>query len=245
MRMVIASSTNPSRSAANTSSGLTRYSPPKPETFSVVVGDCLHNLSSSLNFLAHALAVAHTHPLPDKAADEVEFPIFGDVDRQGQPGMGPRLFRKNAQKRIRSMAPCVQTIIEGLQPYKRSDPFTDDPLWKLYELARFNRHRFLHPAVAGFSGVSWDPSKSTNAQLGPGTLYSRGGFVEGRTEVANFPIWPKDPNQQVYVHVEPNIGVAFAKGTPVVAGQSMVEVLSQIYNHIVFSVLNPLRTHLS
>src|SRR5215211_5227536 len=57
---------------------------PSPEVFSAIVGDCLHNLSSGLNYLAYELAVAYTNPLPDKAADEVEFPIFGDVDGKGQ-----------------------------------------------------------------------------------------------------------------------------------------------------------------
>lgn len=219
--------------------------PPEPETFSVIVGDCLHNLSSSLNYLAYALAVAHTDPLPEKAADEVEFPIFGDVDRQEQARSGPRLFRKNAPKRIRNMDPKAQTEIEGLQPYKRSTPFTDDPLWKLYELARFNRHRFLHPAVAGFSGVGIDTRRTVNASIGPGILRIHGGLIEGRTEIASIPARPTDPSKEMYVHLEPSIGVAFAKGTPVVAGESMVEVLSRIYNDIVFAVLPRLTPYLT
>ena len=85
-------------------------------------------VSSSLNFLAYDLALAHTGPLSDKAAEEIAFPIFGDVDRKGQFGEGPRMFRKNAPKRIRSMAPGAQTEIEGLQPYKRGSAFTEDPL---------------------------------------------------------------------------------------------------------------------
>jgi hypothetical protein len=217
---------------------------PDPAPFSVLVGDCLHNLSASLNFLAYELAVAHTDPLPEKAADEVEFPIFGDVDRQGQSGMGPRMFRKGAPKRIRSMAPGAQTVIEGLQPYKRSNPFTDDPLWKLYELARFNRHRFLHPAVAAFGGVAWDPANTSNAQIGSGTIRSYGGFIEGRTKVATFPVRPINPDEEVYVDLYPPIDIAFAKGTPVVAGESMAKILSEIYNHIVGEVIPLLRPFL-
>jgi hypothetical protein len=218
---------------------------PSPEVFSVLVGDCLHNLSASLNFLAYELAVAFTNPLPNRAADEVEFPIFGDVDGKGQPGTGPRIFRKRAPKRIWSMAPGAQTAIEELQPYKRSNPFTDDPLWKLYELARFNRHRFLHPAVAAFSGVLLDPSKITNATIGSGTIRVYEGFIEGRTEVARLPVQPIDPSQEVYVDLNPSIGISFAKGTPVVAGEPMVEILSEIYNDIVTEVLPSLVPYLT
>src|SRR5215208_3700808 len=39
---------------------------PSPSTFSVLVGDCLHNLASSLNFLAYDLSLAYTDPLPEK-----------------------------------------------------------------------------------------------------------------------------------------------------------------------------------
>jgi hypothetical protein len=220
--------------------------PPDSSIFSGLVGDCLHNLSASLNFLAFDLALAYTRPLPEKAADEVEFPIFGDVDRQGQVGMGPRLFRKGAPKRIRSMAPGAQAEIEGLQPYVRSNPFTDDPLWRLYGLARFNRHRVLHPAVAAFSGFGYKPSSSINLKgIGPGNLRSYGGFVEGRTVVARIPVQLSDPSKEVYVDIEPPADIAFAKGTPVVEGEPMVRTLSEIYNHIVTEVLPPLTPYLT
>lgn len=213
-------------------------------TLSVLVGDCLHNLSSSLNFLAYELALAHTNPLSDKAADEVEFPIFGDVDRKGQVGMGHQMFRKGAPRRIRSMATGAQAVIECLQPYKRNDSFTDDPLWQLYELARINRHRILHPAVATFSGAAWNPANTSNAAIGPGNIYSFGGFIEGRTKVASFPVRPIDTSQEVYVDLYPPIDIAFAKGTPVVAGEPMTKVLSEIYNYIVDGVLPPLQPFL-
>src|SRR5918998_2842474 len=163
---------------------------PSTATFSGIVGDCLHNLSSSLNFLVFDLARAYTNPLPEKVADKLAFPIFGNVDRQGRSGTGPRSFRSGRKERIGSLAPGAQTEIEGLQPYQRGNTFTEDPLWRLHELARFNRHRFLHLAVVALSGMVLDPAATSNAILGrsgPWTLQVHEGFVEGRTEVARFP----------------------------------------------------------
>jgi hypothetical protein len=218
---------------------------PSPEVFSGIVGDCLHNLSSSLNFLAYDLSLAYTNPLPDKAAEDVVFPIFGDVNRKGQPGTGWQRFRDNGRQLIRAMSPSAQAEIEGLQPYNRGSAFTEDPLWRLNELARFNRHRFLHPAVAALSGASWtDPMHNVRA-IGPGTIRVHGGFIEGRTKVMEIPIQPIDPSQEVYMHAEPYVGIAFSKGTPAVPRESMVEILSEIYNHIVSEVLPPLTPYLT
>jgi len=51
---------------------------PVPDRFSILIGDCVHNLRSALDHLALALARRHT---PSMTADEIrgsEFPIFGD-----------------------------------------------------------------------------------------------------------------------------------------------------------------------
>ena len=121
-------------------------------------------------------------------------------------------------------------------------------MWRLYELARFNRHRFLHPAAAALSGMILDFDRINNARIGvdgPWAMQVHGGFVEGRTEVARFPVRPIDPSKEVYVDVNPAIDVAFAKGTPLVAGEPMVQILSEIYNHIIGEVLPRLTPYLT
>jgi hypothetical protein len=211
--------------------------------FPVAIGDCLHNLSSSLNFLAFDLAIAHSGSLSETAANECDFPIFGDVDRHGNAGTGERRFRKGSDRRIGSAAPRAQAVIEDLQPYQRDAAFIDDPLWKLYELSRLNRHRFLHPAIAAFEGAVFDYFNSSNARMGP-QIHVYAGLIEGRTEVVRFGIEPVDPRQKVHVDFKPNLQIVFPKGTPIVSGQSIPEVLSEIYNHIVAVIVPRLSVYL-
>ncbi|HVF02516.1 MAG TPA: hypothetical protein VNA27_14430, partial [Rubrobacteraceae bacterium] len=122
------------------------------------------------------------------------------------------------------------------------------PLWRLYELARYNRHRFLHPAVVALSGMILDPAAISNAILGrngPWTLQVHEGFVEGRTEVARFPVQPIDPSEEVYVDAGPALEITFTKGTPVVSGEPMTKILSEVYNHIAAVVVPSLAPYLT
>jgi hypothetical protein len=97
-------------------------------------------MRSGLDHLAYALAAAHTVPLPADFAEESEFPIFGDRDRQGRLGTGVSRFantgRGGGLHKIRGVDPRAQAIIEGSQPHQRGQDFASDPLWKLHELSR-------------------------------------------------------------------------------------------------------------
>jgi hypothetical protein len=52
-----------------------------PARFSLIIGDCLHNLRSALDSLIYELAIAYTgiDPLPEDRARELGFPIFGPM----------------------------------------------------------------------------------------------------------------------------------------------------------------------
>lgn len=219
--------------------------PPDRDPISMLTSDCLHNLYSGLNFLAYELSLSFTNPLPDEIAEECAFPIFGDKDRQGGTGVGPRLFQGSGKKRIEGMDPRAQTIIEGLQPYQRGAAYVDDPLWLLYELSRIGRHRFLYPAAAFSLGFAMSRGTRNVASMGPGIIHSYGGLIEGRTQVARLPITPIDPSQDVHMDITPVLGISFARGTPLVAEKPLVDTLATIYNHIVTKVLPPLRLYLT
>jgi hypothetical protein len=53
---------------------------PVPPKFALIIGDCLHNLRSSLDNLIYELAVVYTgiDPLPEHDPRALEFPIFTD-----------------------------------------------------------------------------------------------------------------------------------------------------------------------
>jgi hypothetical protein len=212
---------------------------PPRDPISVLVGDALHNLRSALDTLAYALARAYTEPLTQEIIEASEFPIFGDESRKGTTGMGANLFRDNGRPKIQGWHPDAQTAVEGLQPYKRGADFRQDPLWALYELDRVSKHRLLHTAVAGHTGMLWDTQAFRNIRcIGPGLIHSFGGYVETDTPIGRiFGIHPIDPGAEMHVEIGPAMGIAFSQDTPVYAAEPVLESLGTIYQHIVDVVL--------
>ncbi len=196
--------------------------------------------------LAYVLAVTHTgEPLPKKIAEDSEFPIFGDENRQGIPGSGQQLFA-DANRKIAGIDPAAQTVIESLQPYQLGANFRTHQLWRLYDLARVDRHRLLHLAVAHSGGLLWNPLAHLNvANVGAGQIVSHGGEIDPgkRTEVARMPVTPINPKERVYMDLKPALNIVFATDSPA-AGESVPAVLSGIYNYVINDVLKPLEKFL-
>jgi hypothetical protein len=225
---------------------------PPVDPFGLLIGDALHNLRSALDALAYALALAFTNPLPKEIANSSEFPIFGDEDWEGTPNVGSNLFHQTTKKgnpapgsglfKIRGCDPRVQTIIEGLQPYKRGKDFRTHPLWIMHELDRINKHRLLHTTVAAFYGTEWHTAGFTNVRcVGPGMIVSLGGTIETDTPIGRiYGIHPIDPDVEMYVEIQPAIDIAFAPGTPSVENVSVLKSLQNLYGYIATEVLPPL-----
>jgi len=229
---------------------------PPPNPISLLIGDCLHNLRSSLDLLAYALAVSYTVPLPLEIAESSEFPIFGDEDRHGNPGMGAAAFKRVDGKgapvpgsglfKIRGIDPKAQAIIEGLQPYHRGNAFRAHPLWTLHELDNVNKHRLLHTGLAWSGGIGINTAKSVNFSIEPGILNSYGGVIETDTPIARIPLGPADRSRAMQVDVQPQVAdIAFAKGSAGMQDISVIKTLSDIHNYVVSDVLLPLAPFLS
>lgn len=103
---------------------------PPPAHFSLIVGDCVHNLRSTLDNLIYELAIARGQP-SRKVEETLMFPIFRNAKE----------FTAKGKYRVRGIAPEAQAIIERLQPYNRGYPYSFDPLWTLHELSRRDKHR--------------------------------------------------------------------------------------------------------
>ena len=117
---------------------------------SSVIGDCVHNLRAALDYLVWELAPESARS--SKGATSIEFPIFTD----------PLKYRDGAPKRIGSLDPNAQAVIERLQPFAgpNSDPF--DPRWRdpeteplafLYALDNWDKHRSLNATESVISGT--------------------------------------------------------------------------------------------
>jgi hypothetical protein len=232
---------------------------PPVDPLSVMLGECLHNLRSAVDLLAFDLAVAYTKPLPDDIAESSEFPIFGDQDRQGHPGVGNRNFhlrRSKAPKqpapssglhKIRGMHPGAQAIIEGLQPYRRGTDFREDPLWRLHVLDNINKHRLLHvTAAAGFLSLRVEGDSPRELPFLPGVIEGFTGVLlsDQPAQVGRLPgLRPNIREEDVKVYPEASVAVIIDNVVlpgPIFQRPPVIETLTEIYFHIINAVIRPL-----
>jgi hypothetical protein len=99
-----------------------------PPCIPIIVGDCLQNLRSSLDYLVWELVIAAQGDPGEKS----EFPICGT----------PKGF-KDAIGRgfLSNVPPAAITEIEALQPYHHGQHWEKDVLWVLNKLTNINKHR--------------------------------------------------------------------------------------------------------
>ena len=112
--------------------------PSPPDDLGILIGDCLHNARSALDHLAWQLVNFPTSqgPDPEPAEDRIEFPIF----------LCERKYRDVWRNKIGGIDPKGLTVLENLQPWAIPDEEKrpTHPLWLLYELSNWDKHRVLH-----------------------------------------------------------------------------------------------------
>jgi hypothetical protein len=129
-----------------------------PLRFSVLTGEIVHHLRSSLDHVIWALALQHT-ALP---APYISFPICLSEEKF-----------KAAKKGLDGFSGSAQAIIERLQPYRNTDwrnTVSDNPLRIIQELSNTDKHRLLAVVVS--------------AAHVPGEIYFSGKMAD--TAVAQF-----------------------------------------------------------
>jgi hypothetical protein len=102
---------------------------PIPARFGLIIGDCLQNLRSSLDYLVWELVLAAgNHP-----GIHNMFPICGNV----------KSFQNAVLKKQRLQGVDSNAIaqIEAFQPYHLGPDFNKSILWTLNELTNINKHR--------------------------------------------------------------------------------------------------------
>lgn len=104
---------------------------------STIIGDCLHNLRSSLDHLLWQLLI---WPLPPKVnPKQLSFPIFIDEGKYGDA------LNKNGLPRC--VTESALAIIERLQPYHARENAQWHALWFIHELSNRDKHVMLHITV--------------------------------------------------------------------------------------------------
>jgi hypothetical protein len=212
------------------------------DPFSLIVGEAVHNMRSSLDCIAFALAKTFSKPFTDEMAHNSQFPIVGDVNRKGIAGTGHSSFASQKAKCIGGIDPQAQAIIETLQPYQAGPGWKAHPLMILAELSNADKHRLVHVSIAAVQGLDIAPFPEDNwDDRGQHAIVLNSGFITNDTVVARINI------EELYgckpetdVKIKPNLSLAFADGFAV--GKLLDPVFVSIYSFIlreVFGKLSP------
>jgi hypothetical protein len=115
---------------------------PPIERWGLLIGDCLHNLRSSLDHAVYGLAAANSGADPPPHADALAFPVC-DTDALFKDALG--------RHRLGSLASDVnlRAAIEGLQPYRRPNPPYEPVLAILRDLDNRDKHKLVSIIAAG------------------------------------------------------------------------------------------------
>lgn len=225
-------------------------------TLSLLIGECLQAFRSTLDHLAFELASVCPVPMTDEIEKRSAFPVLGGVSKFGKRVNPASQWASSLGNELRGITnPLIQAEIERLQPYHRGDAYSEDTLWVLTELNNVDKHRVLHVARRAMEGASFPKNGpalprdqwSTNVRaigLDPpreATIKIGGEIAaDGPTQVARWPMLPIDPSKPMHMNFRPVLDVLFAAGTPLVAEESVLDVLREINDHIVSRVLPPL-----
>ncbi len=211
------------------------------EALGLLIGDCLQNARTALNYLAHTLGEmgAGWGGMSEAESAESAFPIIGD-ERDGFSGRGPDLFAGAAARQLRTVTPEARAFIERTQPFQQAPAWEYDPLWKLNELARIERHRVLHLAVVRSGRIGVDPAHSSNLKIERLEAESGEVFIktltgnpedEDSAELARVTAHPADTNREMNMHFRDALTIGWDQDTPASPGldfESVTETLSSI-----------------
>jgi hypothetical protein len=158
--------------------------------YSNIVGDCVHNLRSTLDQLVTQLAIVNGQ----QSTTQHQFPITRDANT----------FSKQASQRLKGLSDEHRAIIEAAQPYQARDDGSGRPqaLVVLNDLSNRDKHRLINAVVlvAG-SEQPWSINFGSNADAGPiGEVKMReGDWHRDGEELARVHITPLGPDPEVSI----------------------------------------------
>jgi hypothetical protein len=157
-----------------------------PAQLPLILGDCLQNLRSSLDYLVWELVVAAKGQPNEKNA----FPICEDAGR----------FKESLGRgRLRGLSTDAIEEVEMFQPYFDGRDFREHPYWLLDKLCNINKHRriLLTRLKAGYGGRTPGSDRYTQVAGNLGEVvdmdveliafvaFEEGGIIKG-SEVISF-----------------------------------------------------------
>ncbi|CAN5513249.1 hypothetical protein BH24ACT22_BH24ACT22_14000 [soil metagenome] len=161
-----------------------RVRQPPPLRLSILMGDCLHNIRSGLDYLAWQLVLAEGGTPTIKTS----FPIFKDEGKFREFKGG----RKAPTGVVGGISEEAAAHIETLQPYNRTEgPPEGHALWVLHTLNNIDKHRHLNLTTLGTTNTQTTLTDAAGHPIFAIQLLDQpagAGPVEDGAEIAAFPI---------------------------------------------------------
>lgn len=209
-----------------------RANPMTFQEFGVRIGDVLHNLRSSLDHLAYALAVAYSGR-PERPED-VEFPIHWE----------PKSFDRVRGREIGLVHPDAQAIVERMQPYNRPDP-RGDLLWILHELSNWDKHRALHVTPYFGEEASVRNDVVSGVEILDVKTFPMGRAFEDEAVVIETTFRTTGDDPQMYVQVDQALAIRFSDPDGPAGDRQVVPLLTDMIRKIEFEVFGELERFLA
>lgn len=196
---------------------------PLDPTLPLIVGDCIHNARSALDYLVFQLAILNKAPII--SATKTSFPVY----------LTPKEFKNAVRNKV---APFISASalaeIEKLQPYATGNARESDILWVLSQLDIIDKHRLLIVAVSKFRPTAFCVTVPTGEQFAHEIASDSWKASEDGAEIIRFylsqPI--KQPGK-VNVEVKTATTLQIENTGLVCDGMQVEAVLSDCIQHVV------------
>lgn len=206
---------------------------PPDKSLPLLIGDLLHNARASLEYIAYALGdVGAGGKMAPEQAERSGFPIVGDVDKDGFSGRGSDMFDSTAGHKLGVLTDDARAAIKRLQPFEQGDIWDYSDLWALNELARIDRHRFLHFGAVRNERVELDRARSRNIKVKEievirGTISPD---AEDSADLARVIAFPANPQEKMQMHFINGLAITLNTGGAVrsVDGDEVVRAMANV-----------------
>ena len=188
---------------------------PIPIKLSMILGDALNNMRSSLDHLVCRFVELHN----GKVGKHHAFPIFSDAatyDERVNQIRGKK-DRSGPLDGIPADGP-ERALIEKVQPYHQGKDWREHPLWILNRMTNFDKHRDIHIAASypqagsALDLLTWTPDE---AELIDHTLtWQPGQPLEDRTHMARLRFSGAHPAEEVNIKASLPLSLAFGDPEP-------------------------------
>ncbi len=186
------------------------------------VGDTVHNLRSSVDHLAVALAragaAAAKASLSSQEEDKIQFPVTS---------MEGRFRDAITRGRLRYVDPAAVEAIRGLQPFRWGLNYVHDQLWNISELDNADKHRWLATSACfiRWAGMYTPPDVKPEVTFGQG---------RGLDEIAVTCMFPS-PRPELDPGLEPQFSVSLDGALPLLKPipQLLLRYVEYVERHVV------------